>query len=315
MSASRTFLFLLVGVMICSGCGGSDDPVAPNPKPTTTTNVSGSIASDATWSGTVRLTGDADIVVGADITVAAGTVFQSADGATLTVHGSLLVNGTTAKPVRMEPVTGATSWGGVVVESGGVATIHHVTGNSAATFLTCKAGALASTIDSATLSNLGQALDVSSQVTVEKCSINNLTTNAIVVGTDGDVTITDSVIYGAPGDLVIVNGGALNVSYTDIGSNAATQHGDIFVSSSTGLSVTYSNLAYATDAVSIGNTNGALFQYNNFVNNDVDVLDLGSNSGISMSDDYWDSGTPSLGAAFSITTPSPSPIATAGPRP
>jgi hypothetical protein len=215
----------------------------------------------------------------------------------------------------MRPMTGATTWDGIVVESGGAASIHHVSGTKVTTLLTCKTGALASVIDEATFNQLGQALDASAQVAVTKSTFTNLSTNAIVVKVGGNVTVTDCVIWGAPGDLVIVNGGQLDISYCDLGLSTSSQHGDIFVSSSSGLSISYCNISSAVDGISIGGTSSSQVQYNNFLNNDIDVVDLGSNSGICLCYDYWDSGEPvGLGGGFSISTSSPSLIATAGPR-
>ena len=262
----------------------------------------------------MRLTGDADIAAGVQITVAAGTVFQAAQDVVLQVHGSLSINGTSGMPVSVQPMTGATTWGGIVVESGGAASIHHVSGTKVATLLTCKTGALASVIDAATFNELGQALDASSQVSVTKSTFTNLSTNAMVIKVGGNVTVTDCVIWGAPGDLVIVNGGQLDISYCDIGSNTSSQHGDIFVTSSAGLTISYCNITSAFNGISIGGTNGSQVQYNNFLSNDIDVVDLGSNSSICLCSDYWDSGEPALGAAFNVSTSSVAPISTAGPR-
>jgi hypothetical protein len=312
VAAIRTLLFLSVFAMLWSGCGGDDNPASPGP---TTREVSGSITTHASWSGTVRLTADADIAAGVEITVAAGTVFVGAQDAVLRVHGSLTVNGTAAKPVGMNPVSGATSWGGIVVESGGVATIHHVTGSRVATLLTCKSGALACILDWAAFSDLGQALDASSVVTATNCDFGDMGTNAMVVNVGGDVTITDSFIFGAPADLVIVSGGKLTASYCEFGSSSSGAHDDIHVSSSTGVDISYSNIISAVYGISIGGTNGAMLQYNNFLNNDFDVASLGSNSAINMPNNYWDSGEPAgLGSEFVINNSSVAQIPGTGPR-
>jgi hypothetical protein len=297
--------------MVVPACGKDGDKTTA-PKPTTT-EISGPISASGTWSGTVRLTANADIAAGVHINVAAGTVFEGAQDAMLQVHGDLAINGTAGAPVSMQPVLGATAWGGIVVESGGAASIHHANGTKVATLLTCKTGALASVIDSASFNDLGQALDASSQVSVSKSTFTNLSTDAMVVKVGGNVTVADCVLWGAPGDLVIVNGGQLDISYCNIGSSTSSQHGDIFVSSSTGLNVSYCNIASAEDGLSLGGSTGQV-EYNNLLNNNVDVVDLGSNTSICLCYDYWDGGAPALGGAFTVLNPSPSPIASAGPR-
>lgn len=309
MRPQHSLWILLACGMFGSGCGGGDHPAAPGP-----TDISGPITTSATWSGTVRLTANGDIGAGVDITVAAGTAFVAAQDAVLQVHGSLAIDGTAQHPVSMELLDAATSWGGIVVEAGGAAAIHYATGGKVATLLVCKSGALACVIDHAQFGNLGQAVDASAQVAIQNSTFAGLSGNAVVVKAGGNVNITDSTIWAAPGDLVLVSGGQLTVSYCRLGTYGTSQHGDIFVSSSTGLSVTHSDLSFAVDAVSIGGTTGALFQYNNFLNNGVHVLDLGSNASISMPNNYWDGAAPSLGSAFAITSSSLTPIAGTGPR-
>jgi hypothetical protein len=314
MSATRLLLFLSFFAMIGSGCGDSEDS-GTEPTPTEI-EISGPVSTSRTWSGTVTLTDDADIVAGVHITVAAGTVFEGADGAVLQVHGNLSVNGTVAKPISMQPADGATSWGGIVVESGGVAQIHNVTGSKVATLLNCKAGALACVIDRAAFSDLGQALVAASEVAIEKSIFENMSTNAMEVNTGGNVTITDSVFRGAPGDLIIVSGGALTMSYCELGANLTTEHGNLYITSSTGLNITYTNIIGAPYGMMIGGSSNAQVNYNNFLNHSSDdVYSFGSNVAIDMSYNYWDSGPPAgLGSEFIFNNTSATPILTAGPR-
>jgi hypothetical protein len=263
------------------------------------------------------LTADADINAGVHITIAKGTVFEGADGAVLTVHGNLSVNGTVAKPVTMEAATGATSWGGIVVESGGVAQLHNVTGSKVATLLTCKTGALACVIDGAVFSDLGQALDASSEVSIAKSTFENMSTNAVVINAGGNATITDSVFRGVPADMIIMNGGALTMSYCDLGSDLTGEFGDLHISSSTGLNISYSNIISSEYGMMIGGTSNAQVTNNNFINNNVDVYSLGSNGTIDLSSNYWDSGQPAglMGGTFIFNNTAATPILGNGPRP
>ncbi|HET9235146.1 MAG TPA: hypothetical protein VFP10_13490, partial [Candidatus Eisenbacteria bacterium] len=118
----RRFFPLLLVVAIGAGC---DDEESPNPTPTVT-EISGPITTSRSLSDTVRLTGDADIASGVEITITAGTVFEGAEDAALSVHGILFVDGSDGDEVTMAPMSGANGWGGIVVESGGVAELHYV---------------------------------------------------------------------------------------------------------------------------------------------------------------------------------------------
>jgi hypothetical protein len=313
MKTARFLSLLFFFVIVWSGCGSDDDNGA-QPMPTNT-EVSGSISKSATWSGTVKLTDDADIGAGIHITVAKGTVFRAADGAVLRVHGNLTVNGTAGAPVSMEPAVDTLSWAGIVVESGGAAQLHHITGSKVATLLDCKTGALACLIDGALFNGLGQAVAAASTVTIEKSILEDMSTNAMQISVGGNVTVTDSEFRGAPGDLIILNGGALTMSYCDIGANPTTEHDAFHISSSSGLNISYTNIIGAAYAISIANTSNASVTYNNFLNNGIDVSNLGSNVAIDMSANYWDNGQPSgLGSEFIFNNTSASPILAAGPR-
>jgi parallel beta helix pectate lyase-like protein len=307
------FLVFLTPLMILLGCNSSTEPTSGP----TTTEISGPIGANAAWKDTVRLTADADIAAGVHITMAAGTVFEGAQDAVLRVHGSLSINGTVAAPVSMEPMTGAVSWGGILVASGGVVAIHHATGSHVTTLLACQSGALDCLIDSAVFSDLDQAIDAAARASILNSDFHKMNNGGVTVDATGDLTLTDSVIWGAQGgDLLIVNGGKLTVSYCDIGSTAAdsNEHGNLFISSASGISVTYSNIIGAMYGVMIGNTSNAHFEYDNFLSNGTDVSSLGNNVAGDMSFDYWENGAPSLGSEFVVGSPAPTPIASAGPR-
>ena len=305
--SSLLVLWIGLGLAACessSGGGSGSDPI----------EIAGSIAADATWSGTVHLTEPADIQAGVNIHIAAGTKFAAAQDAMLRVYGSLWVDGTAQRPVSMEPLEGATSWAGVFVETGGLAEIRNVTGSKVSVFLFTSPGALECLIDSAQLSDLFRAVDVSSVASIANSNFHDLQSAAVAVTPAGDLTITDSYFWGTPADLVLMTGGRLTMSYCEIGSTNSTQHGDLYLSSPTALNISYCNILGAVYGIMIGGANQAVLQYNNFLQNDFDVGELGANTAVDMSFNYWDSGPPSLGAAYDFSSASPSPIAAAGPR-
>jgi len=67
----------------------------------------------------------------------------------------------------------------------------------------------------------------------------------------------------------------------------------------------------------LGGTNGAVMQYNNFVENDAgqDISEVGVNTLVDLRYNYWDQGAPALGAAYDVSMPAAARIADAGPRP
>ena len=64
----------------------------------------------------------------------------------------------------------------------------------------------------------------------------------------------------------------------------------------------------------IGNTTGAVVQYNNIVDNQNDILEVGTNSGVDMRYNYWSGGAPDLGTAYDTSSPAAASYAEAGPR-
>src|SRR6266850_5706315 len=66
------------------------------------TQISGSITTDATWSGALELTGATTIEAGVTVTVTAGAVIAARSTSSLTVLGKLDVEGTSAAKVVMK---------------------------------------------------------------------------------------------------------------------------------------------------------------------------------------------------------------------
>ncbi len=63
------------------------------------TTVNGTISSDATWAGTIHITGDLTIDAGVRLTISAGAVLKFDRGAQMLVNGVLDARGTTATPI------------------------------------------------------------------------------------------------------------------------------------------------------------------------------------------------------------------------
>lgn len=82
--------------------------------------VSGTIAADATWTGSVTISGQTVIAAGVTVTVEAGTTISfEAGGVGVNVAGVLAVQGTKAAPVTIGPAAAGGNHGGFVIPTGG----------------------------------------------------------------------------------------------------------------------------------------------------------------------------------------------------
>jgi hypothetical protein len=312
MGTRLACLFLVVCAGACNvgstgDDGGDDGTGVPG-------EISGSVSQSATWSGTVTLVADATIEPNVTITVAAGTMFLAADSTKLTVRGTLQVDGVAGQDVSILPVTGAVSWAGIVAESGGVVDIAYATGMDVAKFVDCKSGATCS-IDHANFTGVGYAIWAGGTATVTRSQFEGLVNQGVFIDT-GDLTITDSVFLGAGGDTIVQSGGSLDMSYSAVGNSATTgDHCAMHVGAAGSLSITYSNIEQTSVALMIGNTDGAVFNYNNFLVNSSDVDPVGPNTAANFQHNYWDAGVPAPLAGFDFANPEAAPVATAGPRP
>jgi hypothetical protein len=279
--------------------------------------VSGTISANQTWSGTVTVISDVTIAPGATVTVDAGTQLLAKQGTTVRVQGTLMVNGTVAAPVTMNPTTDATAWAGLVVDGGGAATIMYAHGAKVATLMYCHANAAACVLDHVTFSDMNKALQTEGTASILNSNLSKVQ-NGGVTSNNGDLTIRDSKLLTSTGDVIIQNGGAMTIEYSEIGeATGSYEHCDLHVNSATTLHINHSNVRAAVYGMMIGGTNGAVMQYNNFVENDAnkDISEIGANTAVDLRFNYWDHGAPTaLGAAYDVASPATARITDAGPR-
>jgi len=341
MPSSSTKLYLvtlLAAVLLAgygTGCTIGGDPIDqpdpdpdpdpdPNPNPDPNPDpdpgivtLAGDIDADATWSGTVQLTEDSTILAGVQITMAPNTRLEGAMGAWLQVQGSLVVDGSAAEPVVMTPTDSAGGWAGIKALSGGSVSLSNVDVTKAAVVLRCESGASHCSIADSNLHGIGKAVEIFAVATIDRTHIEDMSNAGISLGTGGTLTITDTTMLTSTHDVIVANGGDLIVDHSHVGdAQGSYEHCNFHIGSSSSVLVTNSVISDSIYGLMLGNSAAATFNNNNFTGNDPgnDVLDLGGNSNVDMTQNYWDQGAPSLGAAFDTSAALPSPVAGAGPR-
>lgn len=99
-----------------AACDLGDDPKTGDEHPDDDpVEVTGTISSDTTWSGAMRLTGRTVIEGGVTVTVEPGTTLELAHKAALEVHGGLLINGTKDAKIVASLEAGGQYWGPIDV--------------------------------------------------------------------------------------------------------------------------------------------------------------------------------------------------------
>jgi hypothetical protein len=336
MTFARIFAMCLTMTAACTvGSLGGDDPGGGgggggggtgNPDPATG-KISGTITSDQSWSGTITITGNTTIAASATVTVAPGTMIEGKEGATVHVAGTLDIAGAKDAKVTILPVQGTPTWPGFVADSGGTVSMTHVMGTNIATLVYCHAGATCS-LDHVEFSSMGNAVVAEGKATITASRLTQVANGGITIQ-KGDLTVVDSYVLTSEGDIIVMTGGKLDVSYSEIGdAHGSYEHCDFHINSADKVSITHSNIRNGVYGMMIGGTTNAIIQYDNFIANatfdasgkrtdGADLDPIGSNNAPDFQHSYFDRGAPTTTSALPgavFTTPMPPKVADAGPR-
>ena len=216
-----------------SSSGGAKDPPATSSGGTPTTPTAPALPATPTqsdtWNDGKVLTTSVDIVAGAVITIAPGAKITANAGVTITVHGSI----TAAAKDNHAKISGTTtSWGGIVVATGGALTLAGVdlegggiqanTGNTSAKYdygtITTGAfvvdkGAKLDTHHAAFVK--GGSTTVSGAFTATY--LDYAGSDITLVDPAATVSVADSKLTATGGDFFVSSSGALlNVAYSVI---------------------------------------------------------------------------------------------------
>ena len=157
-----------------------------------------------------------------------------------------------------------------------------------------------------------QAISVPGTVTAAFASINGATFEI----SGGSVTMTDSKVWGAPGDLLVMNGGTINVTYSNIGdATSDTTHCNMHFGGTTTNTITieHNNIAARPYGLMFYSGTNADFKNNNWTNQ----IDIEPGvSGVTGAADggYFAKGMPSGTTGITYTGLSTTALTDAGPR-
>ena len=281
----RKILAVAFATSLFAACTVGDDPVdpgdgdehpddmnpMPNPNPTGE-GLSGTIASDMTLSGAVRVKGATTIPAGVTVTVAAGSTIDFVNGSNFIVAGTLRMEGTAAAKITARAEAGSTGWNGISVSG---------------------------------------TLDIKYGVFTG----GRIYTN----GNTASLTIADTKMYQAAGDYIIMDGGSINMTYSQLGAaqgETDTTHCNLHINAATSITITNNNINNAPyGAMFYGGVN-ANFQNNNWYG--ANTKDIDTSSGVSgnITGSWFEKGAPTAGPGATLTgTVATAKLTNVGPRP
>jgi hypothetical protein len=143
-----------------------------------------------------------------------------------------------------------------------------------------------------------------------------ITTN----GALASVEIVDSKMWKASGDYIIMNGGSINMQYSQLGPDDGetdTTHCQLHINTSTNVSIFRNNIAGAPFGLMFYGGVGSSFQLNNWYGNTTKDVDTKSGVEGNFSFSWFEKGppTPGPGAMLTLENLATERIQQAGPRP
>jgi hypothetical protein len=216
--------------------------------------------------------------------------------------------------VTILPVQGAMTWPGFVADQGGNISMSYVMGSNIATLTYCHAGATCS-FDHVDFSSMGVAMTAEGTATITASRLSQVMNGGVTVQ-GGDLKVVDSYILTSQGDIVVMNGGNLDMQYSEVGdAQGSYEHCDFHINSANKLSITHSNIRNGVYGMMIGGTTNAVIQYDNFLKNGkgTDIDAIGTNSNADFQYSYWDQGAPTM-AGGNFANAATTMLSDAGPR-
>jgi hypothetical protein len=175
--------------------------------------LAGTIGQNLTIDGDATLADNATVATGVTLTFTAGSVLHAASGKTLSVQGTLAVEGSAATAVAFQGEAHAApgEWAGLVVSAGGTANLSYLGIHNASTALTA-AGNSHYTIDHLTVDTSTNFARLSADGAISKSAFHGLdngTPGGPFTITNASPHLTDVLVdHGHQGiaDMVIVDG-------------------------------------------------------------------------------------------------------------
>lgn len=304
------------GDMTGPGSSGGQDPAGGNGA---STGI-GTVMADETLCGaSVEITTTKTIDAGKTVAVCAGTVVTISSGASFSIRGTLVVQGTADKPVQF---VGAEhrpgGWGGLMIASGGNVVAKYIEIHDALIAIDARAASQFQ-IDHILVDGSARLLSLGSDGTISHGSLHGLGSSqqATPVAISGSPHLVDTVvdkgIYGGL-DLVVIGGAGSAPVFDHV--EVADSHCAFHVNDAAGMTLTHSYVHHNAYAIMAGSQPAAVFSHNNFQDNSINIGSCGAITA-DVQENYF-AGEPFDGSCLTLTAGSSAiaPYAAdVGPRP
>jgi Right handed beta helix region len=297
------------GAPTMSGNAGAGGSSVPSPTP------------DQTLCGAVPLAAPLTIAPGKTAAICAGSTVTAAAGAGILVQGTLLIQGTREKPVKLVgAVQTPGSWGGIVLSGAGSLRATFVEVHHAAFGLDARPGSTFE-IDHILMDSSTQLLLLETNGTLSHGVLHGLSSDqsfSPVAVVDASPKLVDTVIdqglfNGA--DMVIVTGAASAPVFDHV--EVADSHCAFHFNEGIGVTISNSWIHHNAYGLMVGaSTNGKIL-HNNFEDNAVHLGSCLAGVSAQVTDNYF-AGPPLDGSCqnFTVTNSAASPhLTNVGPRP
>jgi hypothetical protein len=267
---------------------------------TPTTGAGGGVGvADETLCGNVTLAVAKTVPAGKTLAICAGTtVTASGSDVSLTVQGTLLVQGTAQSPVKLVGAQGGTDdWGGVIIDAGGTVTATYVELHNASIALAARPGS-AFAIDHIVIDTSDAMMILSSNGSIAHGTMRGLgndQSSTPIFVSNASPHITDTAVTGGyfgVVDMIVVGGPAAAPVFDRV--EVADSHCAFHFDTGNGATISNSNVHHNAYGLMVIESVAGYIVHNNFEDNQINIGSCYGGAGVpsEVKDNYF------VGAAF-----------------
>ena len=279
---------------VTAGAGGSSTTTGAGGASTATGaggGTGGATPGGDTLCGNVTLSTTRTVAAGQTLTICAGSVVTSADGVSLTVDGTLQIQGTAASPVKLVGATDVDgAWTGLVLDASGQVTATYLEIHDADTAIAARPGSMYS-FDHVVIDTSTQMLVLSSNGTIAHGTLHGLGgsqygTPVLINNASPQITNT-SVTQGLFGgvDMIVVGGASSAPLFDHV--EVADSHCAFHINQSTGATITNSFIHHNAYGFMVIDSQSGHFNHNNWEDNEVNLGTCESGIVDEVADNYF----------------------------
>ena len=315
----------LVSIVPLVGCGSS----SPSPMKdqqgsggSGPTGAGGAASGGDTLCGNVTLSSTKTVAAGQTLTICAGTTIAAADGVSLTVDGTLQIQGTAASPVKLVGATNAAgAWTGLVLNAGAQVTATYLEIHDADTAIAARPGSTYS-FDHLVIDTSSALLVLSSDGTIAHGTLRGLgdsqSDSPVLINNASPQITNTSVTQGLYNgvDMIVIGGTASAPLFDHV--EVADSHCAFHFNESTGATISNSFIHHNAYGMMTFESQSGHFNHSNWEDNSINIGTCDGGISDEVAGNYF-AGAPFDGSCTSLTATgsATAPYATSvvGPQP